>query len=156
MLADHPLGVGLNNFSLVLTENVRYRENLTVMANEEQAGVCHHIYRLMAAELGYPGVILFVLMLAQFVLIAAWYGWRRRSTPDGLVLMALAIGMVTLHVSGFLEWGFRITPVTYQFAVVSGLAAGLSARKIPTTSRGAIRPATGRMAPTARADGFAE
>jgi len=151
MLADHPFGVGLNNFSLVLTENVHYRENLTVMANEEQAGVCHHIYRLMAAELGYPGAILFILMLAQFVLIAAWYGWRRRSTPEGLALMALAIGMVTLHVSGFLEWGFRITPVTYQFAVVAGLAAGLSARTIPTTSGGAIRPVTGRMASETRA-----
>jgi len=145
MLRDHPLGIGLNNFSHVLTVEDRYRDHITVMANEEQAGVAHHIYRLTAAELGYPGLLLFVAMLAQFAWVALSAGWRRRRTPDGRALLALGIGMLTLHAAGLLEWGFRITPVTYQFAIVAGLAAGLAGRLRPT-SNGAIRPVAGRMA----------
>ena len=37
------------------------------MENEEHAGVCHHIYKLTAAEMGYGGLIVFALMLAHFL-----------------------------------------------------------------------------------------
>jgi O-antigen ligase len=136
MLRDHPMGVGLNHFSRVLSTVPRYRDNLVVMANEEQGGVAHHIYRLTAAELGWPGLFLFLVIVGRFLWIALRHGWRSRSL-DGSLLTCMGLGFVTLHLSGFLEWGFRITPIFYLFLVMSGFAvalAGQVARPIPRTS----------------------
>lgn len=136
MLDDHPFGVGLNQFSHVLTTVPRYRDNLVVMANEEQGGVAHHIYRLTAAEMGWPGLLLFLVITGRFLWLALRRGWRLR-TLEGSLLACLGIGFVTLHLSGFLEWGFRITPIFYLFLVMSGFAvavadqAGPRARPVP-------------------------
>ena len=46
MADDHNLGVGLNQYSQVLTVTQKYREHITVMRYEKQAGVAHHIYLL--------------------------------------------------------------------------------------------------------------
>ena len=125
MLKDHPGGIGLNNFSDVLTNNTEYRTGITVMKNEPQAGVCHHIYKLTAAELGYAGLGLFLLILARFewrMLRYAWSGGRL----EGLLLAGWALGCLALHLGGLLEWAFRVTPVVQEFMVVAGLAAGVS------------------------------
>lgn len=125
MLEDHVLGVGLNQFSRVLSTVPRYRDNLVVMANEEQGGVAHHIYRLTAAELGWPGLLLFLVVIGRFLWLAVHHGWRSRSL-EGSLLACLAIGFVTLHLSGLLEWGFRITPIFYLFLALSGFAVALA------------------------------
>ena len=126
MTTDFPLGgVGINQYSQMLTANAKYRSNMRVMANEEQGGVCHHIYRLTLAEVGWPGLVLFVGVLLRFWGRAVWVGWRRR-TPDGMLQMALAAGAMALHLSGFFEWAFRITPIFYMFNACCGLSTGLA------------------------------
>lgn len=127
MLRDQPLGVGLNQFSRVLSTVPRYRDHLVVMANEEQGGVAHHIYRLTAAELGWPGLLIFLVILGRFLWIAARHGWRVR-TLEGSLLACMGLGFLTLHLSGFLEWGFRITPIFYLFLVMSGFTVALAER----------------------------
>jgi hypothetical protein len=124
MAADHWLGVGPNNFSLALTTNERYRRNIRVTANEAQAGVAHHIYWLTAAEFGYPSLILYVLFQLRFLGRAVRGAFAR--SREGLLLGGLAVGLATLHLSGFLEWGLRITPVTYQFSLCAGLVVALA------------------------------
>ena len=128
MTADHPLtGIGINSFSHVLTVTKRYNQHILVMSSEKQAGVCHHIYRLTLAELGWPGLAVFLMVLLRFVWLAARASlWTR--TLESVVLASLAIGYLCLHLQGFLEWGFRITPVTMQFSFVSGLVVGLRDR----------------------------
>ena len=109
----------------MLTNNTEYRTGITVMKNEPQAGVCHHIYKLTAAELGYAGLGLFLLILARFewrMLRYAWSGGRL----EGLLLAGWALGCLALHLGGLLEWAFRVTPVVQEFMVVAGLAAGVS------------------------------
>ena len=135
MLRDHPFGVGLNQFSRVLSTVPRYRDNLVVMANEEQGGVAHHIYRLTAAELGWPGIFLFLVIIGRFLWTAAHHGWRSRGL-EGSLLVCIGLGFVTVHLSGLLEWGFRITPIFYLFLVMSGFAVALAdhvARPTPRT-----------------------
>jgi O-antigen ligase len=127
MVRDHPLGIGLNNYSHVLTNTPQYRDHITVMADEEQAGVCHHIYWLTLAELGYPGFILFMLILARFLWLATRGAWRGRSL-EALLLGGYAIGFLCLHLAGLLEWAFRITPVMAQFAMAAGAVAALEER----------------------------
>lgn len=127
MARDHVFGVGLNNFSHVLTTNETYREYIQVMANEEQAGVCHHIYRLMAAEMGKTGLVLFLIVLLRFAWIA-FYGFITNAGLPGLLQFGIFLGYGTLHASGFLEWAFRITSVMSMFFAVSAFSAALSER----------------------------
>lgn len=126
MVADRPyFGIGLNNFSHVLTSVGRYRENLVVMSNEEQAGVCHHIYWLMTAETGYVGLTAFVLMIGRFAWLALRRSYGSRSV-EGLALFGFFLGFCALHASGTLEWAFRITPVTYMFGIAAAMTVSFA------------------------------
>jgi hypothetical protein len=126
MLKDHPMtGIGINGFSRVLTKEVRYNGHIVVMANEEQAGVAHHIYWLTAAELGYPGIIAFVLIWFRM-----WYFPLRTSLRgksfEYTFLVGFPLGFQTLYLIGFLEWAFRLSPVMYLYTIQSGIAVGLA------------------------------
>ncbi len=123
MAEDHPFGVGVNNFSRVLTADQRYNQYLSVMEDEEQAGVCHHIYNLTAAELGKGGLYVFAIILARFLLLPILPVLRSRQF-ESLILIGLWLGTIALHISGFMEWVFRITPVTFLYAINCGLSAG--------------------------------
>lgn len=124
MIADRPLGIGINSFSHVLTVTKRYNEHIAVMKSEPQAGVCHHIYWLTLAELGWPGFFAFLIVIGRFFTLAAFGSLRGRSL-ETLLLGGFAIGFLAMHLQGFLEWAFRITPVTQQFSIVAGVVVGL-------------------------------
>jgi O-antigen ligase len=125
MAKENWFGVGLNNFSHVLTVTPKYRSHIKVMETEEQAGVAHHIYWLTAAELGYPGLIAFLIIVARFMWYMARQAYRLRKSEEGLILFSILLGAAALHLSGFLEWALRITPVTQMFAITTGFAVGL-------------------------------
>jgi hypothetical protein len=125
MLADKFFGVGLNNFSEVLSNEQRYREHIVVMKHEEQAGVAHHIYLLTAAEMGRIGLVVYLAVIFRFMWMALWGALTGRSVENGL-LFGLFLGAAALHLVGLKEWALRITPPTYMFAVTSGLIAAWS------------------------------
>lgn len=124
MAGDHLFGVGLNNFSKVLTENEKYNAHIVVMATEEQAGVVHHFYLLTSAEMGYPTLFVYVLIILRFMGSFLRTGRKYRST-EGLLLIGITAGAVSLHLTGFLEWVLRISPVSYQFIITSGFGVAL-------------------------------
>lgn len=138
MVRDHFLGVGLNNFSLVLTQTPEYRQHFRAMAGEQQAGVAHQIYLLTAAEMGYPGLVLFLVVIGRFGWLAAKGAWRSRSL-EGLLLFAFALGFCGLYALGFLEWTLRISPVTCLFVIAAGVCAALA--EIAQAQAVAARPA---------------
>lgn len=119
MVRQYPLGVGPNNFSHVLTITPQYREHFVAMANEKQAGVAHHIYLLTAAELGVPGLVVFLIFIVRFAWLAGRYAWSGRSL-EGMLLSGLFLGFCALYLVGLLEWTMRITPVNYLFAICTG------------------------------------
>lgn len=125
MLDDHPEGVGINQFARVLTDTPRYNSHITVMAVEKQKGVCHHIYWLTAAETGYAGIALFLLVIGRFAWRAFFFAWR---TPgrDGLVQAAVFLGTLSLHLAGLLEWVFRITPLFSGYLLCCGVSVALA------------------------------
>ncbi|HXK03383.1 MAG TPA: O-antigen ligase family protein [Verrucomicrobiae bacterium] len=128
MLADNPLGVGLNNFSYVVTNQAAYREHFEAMRSEEQAGVCHHIYWLTAAETGYLGLALYLAIVIRFAWGAVAGAWRQK-TVQGAVLFGVFLGLCTLQASGFLEWAFRVTPVMQLFAICAAISAAWIGKK---------------------------
>ena len=141
MAHDRWTGVGLNNFSRVLTDVPRYRDFLVVMAVEEEGGVAHHIYWLTAAELGFPALFVFGLVLVRFAVLALRQGIRGRGL-EGALALAFFLGMAALHLQGLLEWGLRITPITFQFTLCVAVVVGLVEQ-----SRHDPAAATGQSAP---------
>lgn len=128
MMRDHFFGVGLNNFSLALTDKDEYKQFMVVMSNEEQAGVCHHIYRLMGAEMGKIGLFFFLLIMTRFTWICL-YGFFSGKDLGAAVCFGIFSGFISLHLSGFFEWAFRLTPVMAAFAVMAALGSSLALRK---------------------------
>lgn len=126
MARDHPvIGVGINNFPEVLTNQDKYNSHIQVMANEEQAGVCHHIYRLTLAETGYVGLALFLLVILRFLWRAGRLAFRGHGL-HALLGAGFLFGHAAMHASGFLEWAFRITPVATMYAATCGLLVAMS------------------------------
>ena len=121
MLRDHPFGIGLNNFSYVLTHHTEYRQNFEAMKNEETAGVAHHIYWLTAAETGYLGLALYLTIIVRFAW-SAWRGARRNKSIHGTLLFGVFLGFGALQASGFYEWAFRLTPVMQLFVIQAAVA----------------------------------
>jgi hypothetical protein len=134
MMIDHFFGVGLNNFTEVLSSESRYREHIVVMKNEEKAGVAHHIYLLTGAEMGRIGLAVYLIVIFRFM----WMGIRGflagRSVENGLIF-GLLLGAVALHLVGLKEWALRITPPTYMFAITSALMAAWSVRARETRKK---------------------
>jgi len=130
MAAEHPLGVGINNFSDVLTMNSHYNGHIEVMAAEienGQGGVAHHIYKLTAAETGRYGLVFFLLVLGRFLIAGLAAGWRGRKGLYGFQAWGLVIGSVAMHIIGNMEWSLRVTTVSSMFACVCGSIVGFSA-----------------------------
>ena len=124
MADDFKIGVGLNQYSQMLTDVQKYRENLKVMKNEEQGGVAHHIYLLTAAEMGYYGMYAFVSIVVLFGLSMVFYGISWKSMEQRL-LLALAVGFFVLFLIGFYEWVIRQSTVLYQLVVAVGFGQAL-------------------------------
>ncbi|SPF56419.1 putative O-Antigen ligase [Candidatus Sulfopaludibacter sp. SbA4] len=146
ILADHPFGIGLNNFSYVVTNQTQYREHFEAMKNEEQSGVAHHIYWLTAAETGYLGLLLYLLLVVRFAWSALAGSWRHKST-EGTILFGVFLGICALQVSGFFEWAFRVTPVMQMFTITAAMAVAWSEK--PREHR--VKMATGEFQRVERA-----
>ncbi|MGB2628544.1 MAG: hypothetical protein WAK20_17295 [Candidatus Acidiferrum sp.] len=73
------------------------------MKNETQAGVGRHIYDLTAAERGYPGVVLLVLLILDFCWAAVI--WAPKSKVfESKLLFGLFLGAPRLRLQSLLEW----------------------------------------------------
>lgn len=124
MADDHQYGVGLNQYSQVLTMEEQYRKHIQVMKNETQGGVAHHIYLLTAAEMGYTGLYAFIVIIGLFEVSMIWYGLRWRTLEERL-LLGLSVGILVFYLIGLYEWVFRQSPVLYQYVMAVGFGQAL-------------------------------
>ena len=143
IVQDHPLGIGLNNWSYVVTNHYagpvlhkpyvaypspyiepsrRPRGGLT----EAQAPPAHSIFALQLGELGYPGLILFVACLLRWLWNGAHFVPQKRRQELGAYF---AIGSVFAVLGaigqGFTEWVYRQSEIYLAFHVIVGAAAGI-------------------------------
>ena len=121
MANDRFFGVGPNNYSVAVVANPAYWFG----PEPGLAPVVHHLYWLLASELGYPGLFIFLLMLARFVLKPTFAGLGRRDL-EGALLLAFPVGMLGMYASGFLE-ALLFQPVPMHiFSLTSGVAMALA------------------------------
>jgi hypothetical protein len=124
MADDFTWGVGLNQYSQVLTVTEKYRKHISVMRYETQAGVAHHIYLLTAAEMGYRGMLYFILIIVAFTFPMIGYGLAWKSLEQRL-LLALVVGLTAVFAIGLFEWVIRQSTVLYQLVVAAGFGQSL-------------------------------
>lgn len=123
MIHDHPLGVGLNQFSLVLDRHYADPVGIPLV---DRSGIVHNIYYLTAAELGYVGLLAFVLLTLAPVLVAA-AGAFRSKTVTGDLLLGLGAGLLVTMIQGKLEWSLRTAQLGYLLFMLIGLIYGVRA-----------------------------
>jgi O-Antigen ligase len=132
MLGDHPLGVGANEYVVVAnTQGYNDRAGVAHASGSEAANV-HNVYRLVAAETGYFGVVTYVLLLVRCAVFIFLRGWRNRYDQRGDLLLGVGVGSCVFCLHSLYEW----VPITLQiqtiYVVLLGLAVGVS-NQIPST-----------------------
>lgn len=129
MLKEHPLGVGINQFSRVLDEG-GYADRCDIPPIDRD-GIVHNIYWLTAAEIGWVGILAFVWLLAAPLWRAARLGLSRGDDPRRDLALGLAAGLFVTYVQGKAEWIFRQTTVSYLFFTLAALIVALERQLAP-------------------------
>jgi O-antigen ligase len=121
MANDHLFGVGINNYSYAIndTEYVRFIDDPV------DRGIVHNIYLLHACEMGWPGLLVFLLMIGNFFLIGLRMVQKRRDNTLSYFATGIVVAMFALWSQSLLEWLFRQTYITVQFFMLAGFLAAL-------------------------------
>jgi hypothetical protein len=114
MLAEHPMGVGMNMYSWEIRTDYGPRLGLP----ESEAGVAHHIYWLTVAECGYLGLLAYLLLLAVVFVPSVRAVVSGRRDFRGQLAMGCVAGLFVMYLQGSLEWIARQTAQSYLFWTV--------------------------------------
>jgi O-antigen ligase len=126
MVSDHPLGVGANHFSAIANIEGYYAKAGVGLYFEALYGNVHNVYWLVLAETGYPGLIAYLLLLLQPLIVAFLCGWRNRGDQRGDLLLGLGVALLVVYIHSNFEWIFITGQAQYIFALDVGLVAGLA------------------------------
>jgi O-antigen ligase len=115
------LGIGLNNYSCNINETGFSR----FIPSELDRGIVHNIYLLHAAEMGWAGLGVFLLVILNFLWMAMRLIFRRLDNIVSWVAIGIFAGMTSLWVQSGLEWAFRQTYISIEFFMLAGFLAAL-------------------------------
>jgi hypothetical protein len=118
---DHILGVGINNYSYVINET----DYVEFIDNPVDRGIVHNVFLLHACELGWGGMLIYILLIGNFLRL----GYRSIGKSASGLVGSMAVGMTTaifiLSLQGSLEWFFRQTYITIEFFMIAGFLVAL-------------------------------
>jgi O-Antigen ligase len=123
VLADHPLGVGANNF-VVVVDVKGYYERAGVLGS--YAAPVHNFYWLTAAENGYLGLIACVVFLLGPLIVAVRCGVGHGQDVRRDLLIGLGVAILTVYLQSFEEYVFISANLQYMYVMDIGLIAGLA------------------------------
>ncbi|MFZ2104390.1 MAG: hypothetical protein WAV18_03235, partial [Roseiarcus sp.] len=118
------LGVGANNF--VIAANTQGYYQRAGVGWYSYGAIVHNVYRLVAAETGYFGLIVFAMFLLNPMIAAIWCGLRNPKDVRGDLLIGLGAALLVEYLHNLVEWVFVTDPLQYPFAMDIGLVAGLA------------------------------
>ncbi|RMH62672.1 MAG: hypothetical protein D6678_00605 [Zetaproteobacteria bacterium] len=120
IIADHPWGVGLNNYVHMLNSVDAYGR----MLNPVDRGVMHNIYLLHWVEAGPLGLLTFLLLWG----IAMRMAWRWRGAGGRAWVVGCCAALAAVGVHGMLDWVLRYAPLAYTWSLVLALLIAYTMR----------------------------
>jgi len=125
MAADHPFGVGANQFVFV-SNGEGYAERAEVpWQSTTRSKPPHNAYLTARAETGRLGELAFFLLLCVPMVMAFRLAFADRATTAGEVVLGSAMGIAANVVHNFYEFAVHTFPVQAVLFVNLGLIAGL-------------------------------
>ncbi|MBA4149186.1 MAG: hypothetical protein H0X66_13815 [Verrucomicrobia bacterium] len=112
MLHDYPLGVGLNNYGVMINHPYPYGDHIDEYERVElghridktiQKGISESIYWLVLAETGYLGFVTFIAFLLVYLWWAVRNAWHFRRQFIGALSMGIAMGFSLNYTQSLLE-----------------------------------------------------
>ena len=131
MIADHPLGVGADQY-VVVANLGGYADRAGVPWNkDDRSAPVHNSYFLITAELGFVG-LLGLLSIFAAVLATGWNTLRLGTGPRSELLVGFVATVFILAIHISFEWVFETATLQYltacAFGAVIGIAASLRAK----------------------------
>jgi O-antigen ligase len=122
ILAEHPMGIGANNFVFVANVGGYYERAGVSWAS--RPGNVHNAYWLAACETGVLGLVALMVFLFQPLAAAFRCGWRNRRDPRGDLLLGIGVALLTFYIHSFFEWIMFMFQAQYIIAIQIGMIAG--------------------------------
>lgn len=121
MANNHIFGVGINNYSHVINETAYSR----FIPFEGDRGIVHNIYLLHACEMGWLGMLVFLVMIGNGMWLGIRQLFSRTDDPPSWMALGIVIGMLSLWIQSLLEWAFRQTYLTVEYFMLAGFLAAM-------------------------------
>lgn len=135
MIADHPFGVGANQYVLV-ANTAGYSQRAGIPWNfTSRSAPVHDVYYLIAAETGFIGLFGFLAILGSFVYLGLQILGRRTADQVHELIPGLLATMVIASIHISFEWVFMFFVIHYLFAVVAGILIAVATRTSKQTKR---------------------
>ncbi len=110
MLADYPLGIGWNNYALVINTPWHYGDHIDKWQLKHNGaiikgpkGISESHYYLLLAENGYEGLISYLLFIAVFLVWNIRAAWTFRHSTLGCVSFGIVLGCGMIYLQSTLE-----------------------------------------------------
>ncbi len=131
MVADKPLGVGLNHFGLKINPPYSYgdhiprKETLGPDEEEEKGGLVETVYLMIAAECGWHSLLLYLFLLWSFCFRALRLAIIAKDPWIRALSLGLGAGLVSIYLESCFEWVLKQSNNFYQLMMVLGLILAL-------------------------------
>ncbi len=116
MAKDHPLGVGLGNFSTYSWIKYGAKVNLN-----EYGTQAHNLWFLTLGELGYPGLLAFAFYWLRFAAIGIPFLFRRRADIIYAASAAATAALLIGHMQFMLQLSYRQTSIFMLNKILMGM-----------------------------------
>lgn len=143
ILDQKPFGVGLNNWSYWVSreygrplgmiyqdyDDIVYAPPSDLLPMYRYAAPAHNLGVLTAAEIGWVGLALMLVLWLRWLGLGAGFLFSRRPEAMHRIGVGLCFGMLGVFLHSFTEWTFRQTQIFLMFHLLTGVLAALVALK---------------------------
>jgi O-antigen ligase len=125
MWAEHPMGVGANQYVVVANTGGYSERAGVVWTYGSRSAKVHNMYLLVAAETGWLGLLTLLSLLGWTIFQGLRFAFGNRRDPRGDVVLGATVAIITCAAHGLYEWVFVTYQAQYVFAIALGVIAGL-------------------------------
>lgn len=136
MANENIFGVGLNNFGHKINAPYPYGDHipLEVSPDVSSRALVETAYLMIAAEAGWPALILFLMFLLYFFILNAINLFKLKNHSYRYIAVALVGALVQVYLQTSLEWVIKQTNNFYQLMFIFALIAAMQRLRLTQTN----------------------